>query len=1300
MKPAPDPVAPAPRPAWRRGARLAAAVPAAAAVVAAALVGAALAFLGTPAALDLAVRELVARSGGRLAIEDASGSLLSTVRVGRIAWRGPEAELEAHDLALDWSPFALVDLRVHVRGLGARTVVVAIKGSDAATEPPATLALPFAVAIDRIAIGRLDWVIGPRSGHVRGLELAYAGDARVHEVRDLRLAADRGRLSGRAKLEATAPLALSGELAFAGEADLAGVEAQVKLGGTLAAVAIDASGRARGASAHARLSLTPFARSAFASAEVDLAGADLASIDPRWPTSSIDARVTLAPSERGVAGSVEATNRTSGPIDAERLPVASLRARWTLDGGTLALDDLAASFPGGGSARGRADVDLDTAAVGGTLEVADLDLARLHGRLVATRIAGRVQASLDAKAQRVRADLADRERAITAAFDATVAGGRLTLSRLVASAGDARLEGEGTLALDGSLAFDARARLARFDPSRFGAFPKGSLDGRASATGALAAPWRADVEAVLADGSRLAGVAIAGTARGRLAPGEARGVAVDARVAGGRLLASGDAGRPGDALAFDVDLPKLGAARPLADAWLPSPLEGRLAAKGTATLVPGASGLEARIEGERLRVGADFAAARLDARVAWRTEDRVPADRGPIDVALDVDELVASGVKAERLSATVRGTAAAHRADVRVRAAGRDVEGTFEGTLDLDALAWRGTVASLRSSGEGALALEAPAALELARGRVALAGARVRLADGSFRIDDLAVVEGRVTSHGAFTGVPLASVARVANVALPFATDVALGGAWSIDAAPRLSGSVSVRRERGDVRYGAGPGSSREEASIGLERLELEAKLADDAVDGTATLASARGGNAKLAFAIGPSPTAAPGTPGGDAPLSARFDGAWPSLKLLQPWLGTSATADGRVRVALEAKGTLASPVVSGKIAGDALRLDAPQWGLEFREGILVASLDRGEVTLDALAFRAGDGSFRASGTLARARREGEPDGLGTKLAWTATRMRVLNRPDRRLVATGEGTLALEGGRVLVAGRLAVDEGRIEFERSPGATLSPDVVVRGRPPAASSSEARLGTALVLALDVDLGGRLSFAGEGLEADLGGRLKIASAQDGRLEGRGAIQAARGTYYAFGQRLDLDRERARLVFDGPLDNPALDILAMRANLPVEVGVELTGSVRVPRVRLVSTPPMPDGEKLAWLITGHGLDRSTGADLSAISAASSLLFGVNERPAATTIARQFGLDDVSFRSRATTGTGAQTIGSPVVAFNKRLNERLALVYEQGITVATNVLRLEYALTQSITLRAETGTASGVGIAYRRSFD
>mgnify|MGYP001202632118 CR=1 FL=1 len=1291
---------PAPRSAWRRRARVAAAIPAAVAVVAVALAGAAFVFLGTQAALDLAVREVVARSEGRLAIEDAQGSLLSTVRVGRIAWTGPETEVEAHDVALDWSPLALVELRVHIRGLGARTVVVAVKASDAATAPPPALALPYPVAIDRVAVGRLDWVLGPRSGHVNGLAFGYSGDARGHEIRDVAFVFDRGRLTGRATLGANAPLALAGEFAFAGDADLAGIEAKATLAGTLADVAVDASGRARGATLRARAGLTPFARSAIGSATIDLADADFAAIDAQWPATAIDARVTLKPTGRGFAGALEAANRAAGAIDAGAMPVASLSASYAIDGDALALDGIVASLAGGGIARGRASVALASSALTGTLDVADVDLARIHGRLVSTRIAGRVDATLDANVQRVRADLSDRTRGISAAFDATIADRRVAVSQLRATASDARLTGEGTIALDGTLAFDARATLSRFDPSRFGAFPKGSLDGRVDASGALAAPWRANVDASLVDGSRLSGVALAGTARAKLTGTGARDVAVDARVAGGRVVAKGDAGRLGDTLAFDVDLPKLDAVRPLAEAWLPSPLEGRLAAKGTASLVPGNVGIDARAQGERLRAGPGFAAAKLDVRVAWKQIPGMPIDRKPVELDLDARDVDAAGVRIASIAGTVRGTPAEHRADVRARVAGSDLEASLAGALDPGAMQWRGTVAAFRSSGDADIRLESPARLEIARDRVALAAARLRFGDGEFRVEDLLVEEGRVTSHGAFTGVLAETAARIAGVALPFTTDVAFGGAWSIAASPRLDGTVSIRRERGDVRYDAGPGASREEASIGLSRLDLDVRFASDAIDGNATLASARSGSAALAFAVAPSPTAKPGTLRGDAPLSARFDGEWPSLRLLQPWLGTTATADGRLRVALEAKGTIGAPVLSGRIAGDSLRFDAPQWGLHFDEGVLSATIDRGAVTLDGLSFRAGDGTFRATGTLVRARREGEPEGLGTRLAWTASRLRVLNRPDRRVVATGEGTLELVDRRLAIAGRVTVDEGRIEFERAPGATLSPDVVVRGRAPPPAPRDDRLGNALSLALDIDLGNRLSFSGEGLEADLGGRLRMASAQDGRLEARGVIHATHGTYYAFGQRLDLDGDRARLLFDGPLDNPALDILAMRANLPVDVGVELTGSVRVPRVRLVSRPAMSDGEKLAWLITGHGLDRSSGADISAISAASSLLFGVNERPYATTIARQLGIDDVSFRSQTAIGTGGQSVANPVVAFNKRLNDRLSLVYEQGITVATNVLRLEYNLTQSITLRAETGTASGLGIAYRRSFD
>ena len=58
------------------------------------------------------------------------------------------------------------------------------------------------------------------------------------------------------------------------------------------------------------------------------------------------------------------------------------------------------------------------------------------------------------------------------------------------------------------------------------------------------------------------------------------------------------------------------------------------------------------------------------------------------------------------------------------------------------------------------------------------------------------------------------------------------------------------------------------------------------------------------------------------------------------------------------------------------------------------------------------------------------------------------------------------------------------------------------------------------------------------------------------------------------------------------------------------------------------------------------------------------------------------------------------MVAFGKRLSDRFTLIYEQGLTVATNALRLEYALTRTLTLRAEAGTVSSFGVYFRRTFD
>ncbi len=238
--------------------------------------------------------------------------------------------------------------------------------------------------------------------------------------------------------------------------------------------------------------------------------------------------------------------------------------------------------------------------------------------------------------------------------------------------------------------------------------------------------------------------------------------------------------------------------------------------------------------------------------------------------------------------------------------------------------------------------------------------------------------------------------------------------------------------------------------------------------------------------------------------------------------------------------------------------------------------------------------------------------------------------------------------------------------------------------------------LALELDVDLGRSLTFSGEGLETGLGGRVRITTAPAGTLIGRGTIRAVNGTYFAFGQKLTIDR--GRLIFDGPLDNPALDIVALRKNLAVEAGVELTGTVKVPRVRVTSSPPVPENEALAWLVTGQGLDSASRVDYAALSAASAALLGKRGKPFTAELAQRIGLDDISLQSSGT-ASGDDGLSSQVVVFGKRISDRLSLGYEQGLSLASSAIRLEYALSRRVTLRAEAGAVSGVGIAYRRSF-
>ena len=133
---------------------------------------------------------------------------------------------------------------------------------------------------------------------------------------------------------------------------------------------------------------------------------------------------------------------------------------------------------------------------------------------------------------------------------------------------------------------------------------------------------------------------------------------------------------------------------------------------------------------------------------------------------------------------------------------------------------------------------------------------------------------------------------------------------------------------------------------------------------------------------------------------------------------------------------------------------------------------------------------------------------------------------------------------------------------------------------------RKATRATVDMSVDLGNNVHLKGRGLDVWLSGAMRVTTDAQGQLRAAGTVDARRGTFVAYGQRLDI--ERGRLFFNGPIADPALDIIAMRKRQAVEAGVAVTGTMRRPLVRVVSNPPLPEGEALSWLVLDARTDQA----------------------------------------------------------------------------------------------------------------
>jgi len=308
------------------------------------------------------------------------------------------------------------------------------------------------------------------------------------------------------------------------------------------------------------------------------------------------------------------------------------------------------------------------------------------------------------------------------------------------------------------------------------------------------------------------------------------------------------------------------------------------------------------------------------------------------------------------------------------------------------------------------------------------------------------------------------------------------------------------------------------------------------------------------------------------------------------------------------------------------------------------------------------------------------------RLRAVADRLLLLGRVDRRIVASGDAALKLDAHTVQLDGRFTIDQGLIDISRGNAPTLGSDVVVQREPAAAQADEPAARTAstrdVKLNLALNLGPALRLRGRGLDTRLQGELLLTS-PDGRPAASGTINAVQGTYAAYGQRLAI--ERGAISFNGAIDNPRLDVLALRPNLDIQVGVAITGSANTPRIALYSEPDLPDNEKLSWLVLGRAPEGLPGSDTALLQAAAmALLAGKGDGPASQLLGLN-PLDTLSVRQ----SDGA--VRDTVVNVGKQLSQRWYIGYQRSLTATAGNWQLIYRLGQRITVRMQAGIDNAI---------
>ena len=1217
-------------------------------------------------------------SNGRLVLEGVDGHLGASVHIKKLIYKSDLQRITLQQVRLDWKPRSLWHRLVEIELLAAQHVRVEILKKDLTPLTyPASLRLPLEIRVVAWDVGQLEWVDNAQTRSFNALHGKVDGQG---DRFGLTAAANTpwAEIAGQFGINKDAPFKVQGSFTAHRKLPVP-VEAQLELSGELAALDFKLDALAEDMSMMAAGQLALFAPVRLPRLVVSGQGIDPRKFSADTPHADLAFSGVFEgqPGER-LLGTFSLHNQKSGRLDQDRLPLAKLTG--AVVGDSVNADFSALEIDLGDAGRFSGDGQWRDGQLAVKLNSPRLNLAGIHRDLYPTRIQTALRLTGDAQRQTLTADVAETWG--QGRFTLSLADAVLRLQDAAFSGQAGRLSAKGSVKLDATRAFEATFDATQINPARFGKYPRAKLNARGEVSGALLPALRLQTQFTLPPGE-LEGRPVKGQGKLRFANGHLTDTDINLDLAGNRALLKGALGGKGDRMLWDIDAPEL--------ARLNLDLAGRLTSTGSISGEPGQPQIDAQLSASGLRLPGGIAADSVDLKLQLQA-----ALTGVFNGQLDARGIRIAEQRITTARASIQGRRDAHTLSIDARLADWQGVVTLVGGLDANQVCpqgvgrgckgaeaptttlWRGQLNQATVQGAWPMQLSAPAGLVLSRDQQQVSNLSFTLAGGKVSNVQFNRQGTQMNSRGAISNLPLAPLLGLLETPPPLTTDLRMNGDWNLRLGDTLEGEARLVRQAGDMRF-KDPG-----VNLGLTTLGLDLKAVASQVTARLDATTREAGKLRAEASAKLVRDGAGLTLPRSAPLmwTAALD--VPDLRLLKPFIPIGIRLDARLAAQLTGSGSLAAPRIDGQIDASRIRFTLPDEGVSITDGTLKLVLADDRVKVQQGELKGLGGRIVVSG-------EAQIKNPQAGLTLTFEKFTATSRSDRQVTVSGVTRLNLDLKRLELTGELIADRARLEMPAASKPVLSSDVVVVGQPPREKPASQRFPMALDLTLK--LGNDFLFKGAGLDARLGGQLRVFTLNQ-RLRGEGTIRVVEGRYAAYAQTLNI--ERGVLRFVGPIDNPGLDVLAVRKTSNVKAGVQVGGTVQRPVVKLYSDPAMPDTEKLAWLVLGHGLENSGQQEFVLMQvAAAALLSQAESVNFQSKLADTLGID--SFDVRA--GDGA-TLSSSVISVGKRLSTRATLSYEQSLDGLSQVVKVLYQLSPNVRLEAQAGQQSSFDAFYTREYD